>query len=127
MSMGSPPPPPGHESPGGPPPWGPPPGGPYGGPYGPGAYGAYYAPGHPQGTTVMVIGILGLVVCQLLGPVAWIMGNNAIAEIDANPMAYSNRSAVQAGRICGIVSTAILVFSAVIFLIVLLVAASSSS
>ena len=122
MSMGNAPPPPGHE-----PPYGPPPGGPYGGPYGPEQYGGYYAREHPQGTTVLVIGILSLVLCQLLGPVAWIMGNNAIAEIDANPTAYSNRSAVQAGRICGIVSTAMLILGVVIFVVALIVAAASSS
>ena len=121
MSMGNPPPPPGHE-----PPYGPPPGGPYGGPYGPEPYAGYYAREHPQGTTVLVIGILSLVLCQLLGPVAWIMGNNAIAEIDANPTAYSNRSAVQAGRICGIVSTAMLILGVVIFVVALIVAAASS-
>ena len=47
-------------------------------------YGGYE---HPQGTTILVLGILSLVVCQLLGPVAWVMGNNAIAEIDRNPTA----------------------------------------
>lgn len=84
----------------------PPPPGPgygYGSPYG-SPYGGYE---HPQGTTILVLGILGLVVCQLLGPVAWVMGNNAMAEIDRNPMAYTNRSTVQAGRICGIIATAL--------------------
>jgi hypothetical protein len=46
---------------------------------------------HPQGTTILVLGILSLVICQLLGPVAWIMGNNAIKEIDASPSRYGNR------------------------------------
>lgn len=123
MSTGSPPPPPGHE-----PPYGPPPGAPYGGPYGaPGAYGGYYAREHPQGMTVLVIGILSLVVCQLLGPVAWVMGNNAIAEIDQNPMAWTNRSSVQAGRICGIVSTGLLALTVVILVVALIAAASTSS
>jgi hypothetical protein len=63
---------------------------------------------HPQGTTVLVLGILSLVICGFLGPVAWIMGNNALAEIDRNPAAYANRSTVNAGRICGIVATVLL-------------------
>lgn len=96
------------------PPPGPPPGygpAPYGGP--PPGYGGYgYGPvpqEHPQGTIVLVLGILGLVACQLLGPVAWVMGNNALKEIDADPGRYSNRGNVNAGRICGIVATVLIV------------------
>jgi hypothetical protein len=84
----------------------------------PPAYGAPYGYGHrrehPQGTTVLVLGVCSLAVglaCGvglLLGPVAWIMGNTAIAEIDREPGVYSNRDAVQAGRICGIVASVIL-------------------
>jgi hypothetical protein len=69
---------------------------------------------HPQGTTVLVLGILSLVICGFLGPVAWVMGNNAMAEIDANPLAYTNRSTVQAGRICGIIATALLILGIVV-------------
>lgn len=80
----------------------PPPSGPsYGSPYG-------AAPReHPQGTLILVLGILGLLCCGILAPVAWIMGNNAISEIDRDPAGYSNRGLVQAGRICGIVGTAL--------------------
>jgi hypothetical protein len=76
----------------------------YGGPvaYGPPQY------EHPQGTMVLILGILGIVACQLLGPFAWVMGNRALAEIDANPTAYSNRSLVTVGRICGIVGSVLL-------------------
>jgi hypothetical protein len=100
----------------------PPPAPGYGSPYG-SPYGGYE---HPQGTTILVLGILSLVVCQLLGPVAWVMGNNAIAEIDRNPMAYTNRSAVQAGRICGIIATALTALF-VLFIVLLMAAAASST
>jgi hypothetical protein len=106
MSMAPPPPPPAYQSP-------------YGG------YGGGYE--HPQGTTILVVGILSLVVCQLLGPVAWVMGNNAIAEIDRNPSAYTNRGTVQAGRICGIVASAIMILTVVIILFAVIVAAGASS
>lgn len=36
-----------------------------------------------NGTLILVLGILSLVLCGLLGPVAWIMGNNALRNIDA--------------------------------------------
>jgi len=49
--------------------------------------------------------------------VAWVMGNNAIAEIDRNPAGYSNRGQVQAGRICGIVGTALWVLGILVTLL----------
>lgn len=64
---------------------------------------------HPKGTTILVLGILSVVCCSPLGIAAWIMGNKAMAEIDAQPGRYSNRGVVQAGRICGIVGVVFLV------------------
>ena len=74
---------------------------------GPSSYGSPYGGTreHPQGTLILVLGILSILCCGILGPVAWVMGNNAINEIDQNPAGYSNRGQVQAGRICGIVGT----------------------
>jgi hypothetical protein len=125
MSMGPPPPPPGS---------GPPPGHPSDRPYQPpyqqpyqSPYGGYAAREHPQGTTILVLGILSLVVCGLIGPFAWVMGNNAIAEIDANPSAYTNRGTVQAGRICGIVASGVLIVTALVILFAVVVAAASSA
>jgi hypothetical protein len=91
----------------------------YGSPYG-GGYGGYGGREHPQGTTVLVLGILSLLICGFLGPVAWVMGNNAIAEIDANPLAYTNRGSVQAGRICGIIASAIMIVWVVVVLLFLI-------
>ena len=115
--------------------YGPPPG--YGAPqYGAAPqYGVPYGYGppqyeHPQGTTVLILGILGIVACQILAPFAWVMGNRALAEIDANPAAYSNRGLVVAGRICGIVGSVLLgiylAFFLVYFLIVLAAIGSSA-
>ncbi|MEV4572412.1 DUF4190 domain-containing protein [Nonomuraea jabiensis] len=72
--------------------------------YGP----SYYGPPpqtHPQGTTILVLGILSLVVCSFIGPFAWSLGNRALREIDESGYYYENRGMVQAGRICGIVSS----------------------
>ncbi len=68
----------------------------------------YQPPKHPQATTVLVLGILGIVLCQVLGPFAWSMGNKALKEIKANPAAYSGEGEVNAGRVLGIISTALL-------------------
>jgi len=67
---------------------------------------------HPNGTTILVLGILSLVVCGVLGPFAWSMGNRALREMDSQPGAnWTNRSNVNAGRICGIIGSCILVLS----------------
>lgn len=64
---------------------------------------------HERAVTVLVLGILGLVLCQVLGPVAWIMGNRVVREIDASGGQLGGRSTANAGRICGIVGTVLLV------------------
>ena len=66
---------------------------------------------HPKGMTVLSLGILGIVCCSPLGIVAFVMGNTALKEIDAQPGRYGNRQIVQIGRILGIVSMVLLVLS----------------
>jgi hypothetical protein len=74
---------------------------------------------HPRGTLILVLGILSFFICGIvLGVVAFVMGNNALKEIDSNPSAYSNRSVVNAGRICGLIGAALSV-------VLLIVVASS--
>jgi hypothetical protein len=64
---------------------------------------------HPQGTTILVLGICSLVICGLFGPFAWNMGNKAIKEMDAQPgVTFSNRGTVNGGRICGIIGTVLM-------------------
>jgi hypothetical protein len=62
-----------------------------------------------QATTVLVLGILSLVLCQILGPIAWVMGNKELAGIDAGLRPPQNRGTAQAGRILGIISTVLLI------------------
>jgi len=117
---GSPPPPPGGSSGYGdvPPP---PPG--YG--YGGGVGG--YAQQHPKGTTILVLGILSLVCCGLLGPVAWIMGQGARKEIAAQPgIVWTNRGNITAGWVCGIISTVLLILGVVFYVLVIAIAPGNS-
>jgi len=115
--------------------------------YPPGGYGVYPQQGypqqgygggyggqveHPQGTTVLILGIIGIVACQLCAPFAWSMGNKALEEIDRDPMRYSNRSNVNLGRILGMVGTIILgvyllLFVAYIVFAIVLVGSGSAS
>ncbi len=66
---------------------------------------------HPKGITILVLGILSLVCCSPLGIAAFVMGNNALKEIDADPARYSNRQLVVIGRILGIIGMVLLVLS----------------
>jgi hypothetical protein len=67
-----------------------------------------YLPG--RGAMVLTLGILSLVLCSVLGPVAWAMGAEDLRRIDEGHMDPNARSMVQAGRICGICGTAVLAF-----------------
>jgi hypothetical protein len=81
---------------------------------------------HPQGTTVLVLGIVGLVFCLVAGIVAIVIGNKALKEIDANPGAYNNRQNVVVGRILGIIGIVWQVLGIIAYVIlgVILVGAS---
>ena len=65
-------------------------------------------PEQSQATTILVIGILGLVLCQVLAPFAWVMGNNELAAIDSGLRSPENRSTANAGKILGIIGTVFL-------------------
>lgn len=70
-----------------------------------------------RGTAVLVLGILGLVLCFILGIVAWVMGNTDLAEMDAGRMDPSGRSITQAGKICGMISVFLQIAVLVIWLL----------
>lgn len=116
MSLPPPPPPPPHWSSGQPE------------PPGPSAYPYRPSADHPNATTILVLGILSIVVCGVLGPIAWVMGNNAMREMNANPgVEYRNRGNVSAGRVCGIIGTVMLALSVLAFLFMFIVFAGTSS
>lgn len=56
-----------------------------------------------KATTVFVLGLLSLVACQLLGPVALIMGNKYLADCELEGIEPDGLG--KAGRILGIVGT----------------------
>jgi hypothetical protein len=78
-------------------------------------------PDHPQTMTVLILGICGLVLCQVLGPVAWSMGNRALREIDASQGQLGGRDMVNVGRILGMVSTIMLALAVLFFLVLLVI------
>jgi hypothetical protein len=55
---------------------------------------------------ILVLGILSLIgVLDFLGPLAWIMGNNALVSGTLDP---AQTSQVNTGRICGMIGTGLL-------------------
>lgn len=82
---------------------------------------------HPQGTTVLILGILGFFV-GVTAPFAWYIGSKAIKEIRASGATYANESQITIGRILGIVVTllyAVILVITIVAVIILAVAASS--
>jgi len=69
-----------------------------------------------------VLGICSLVLCQVLGPFAWVMGNKAVREIDASQGQLSGRDTANIGRILGIVSTVLLVVAILALVAIVVVA-----
>lgn len=75
--------------------------------------GAY--PEASQATTILVLGILGIVICGILAPFAWNMGSKELAAIDSGRRPPENRGTANAGRILGIIGT-VLLGIAIVFL-----------
>jgi hypothetical protein len=65
-------------------------------------------PEQGQATTVLVLGILSIVLCQVLGPVAWKLGSDEIRAITEGRRPPEGLGLAQAGRICGIVGSCLL-------------------
>ncbi len=87
-------------------------------------------PEQSQATTALVLGILGIVICGLLAPFAWYIGNKEVQAIDEGLRPPENRGTANAGKILGIIGTVLLaigVIIGVIFLLFAVVAAVGSN
>ena len=76
-----------------------------------------YSAGPPNASnavTAFVLGILGVILCPLLGPVAWVLGRRGEQEVDRSGGALGGRGLATTGKVLGMVGT---------FLMVLVIAA----
>lgn len=80
-----------------------------------------------RGVVVLVLGILGLVVCVILGIVAWVMGNGDLRKMDAGQMDPSGRGMTNAGRICGMVSVILTIVGVGIWILVMVIGLGSAA
>ncbi len=77
-------------------------------PYAASPYG-YTATIHPQAVVALVLGVIGLVVCNPAGVAGLLVGRKARKEILAEPQRYSGLGLATAGWILGIVCTVLTV------------------
>jgi hypothetical protein len=106
--------------------------GPESGSYTPAPYGqGYSAPGgdHPQGTTILVLGIVGIFF-TICAPIAWYLGSRALKEIKASGITYNNQQQIVIGRTLGIIFSILAIIGlvlAVFFVIIAVVTASQGA
>jgi hypothetical protein len=62
-----------------------------------------------RGGLILTLGILSLVVCAPLGPIAWILGSGDLKKIAAGQISSEAKGLTQAGMICGIIGSVFLV------------------
>ena len=74
----------------------------------------------------MILGIVGLVVCQLVGIAAIIVGNQAKQEIDSSGGQLEGRGMAVAGVVMGWVAVGLMVLGLVVVFFVIVLAASNS-
>ena len=79
-----------------------------------------------RGTMILVFGILGLF-CLIFAIVAWIMGKNDLAAMDAGQMDPSGRSLTNVGKILGIVFTILAVVGIVLNIILMVVGGAAAA
>ena len=75
-------------------------------------------PERSQATTALVLGIVGLFI-NIVAPIAWKFGHDELKAIDEGRRPPDGEGQATAGRVLGIIGTALLVFGLLVLLIVL--------
>ncbi len=74
-------------------------------------------PEESQAIMALIMALLGLTLCQLLCPLAWIFGQRELDAIDAGRRDPSKRDMAFASKIIGIVGTALMVIGLIFLLL----------
>lgn len=84
-----------------------------------------------RGTLILVLGILGLIICQPIGIAAWLMGNTDLRAMREGRMDPSGESLTTAGKVCGIIASVLLGFGLVLgcayFLIAIVIVGAAAA
>ncbi len=70
-----------------------------------------------RGTLILILGILGLIVCQPVGVAAWIMGNADLKQIAAGTMDPEGKQLTQIGKILGIIASVLLIIGILVMIL----------
>ncbi len=71
----------------------------------------------PEGATkIFVLGLVGVLACQILGVVAWVLGNIYLAQ--CRQMNVPPEGKAVAGRILGMIATAFFILGTIITLFI---------
>ena len=81
---------------------------------------------HPQGTLILIFGILGIFI-TIFAPIAWYLGNKARNDIQTSGIQYSNAQNISVGRMLGKIFTIIAIISIVFVIIVWIIIAIAAS
>ena len=87
--------------------------------------GFQHYPEASQAQTVFILGILGIVICGVLGPIAWIMGNTEIGAIEAGRRPPDGLSNAKTGRTLGMIATILMAVGIGIIIVVAITSAAS--
>jgi uncharacterized membrane protein YjgN (DUF898 family) len=68
-------------------------------------------PRSSQATTILVLGIISIICCQIAGPIAWYMGRQELNRIQAGAISAQDEGTTKAGMILGIISSILLVLA----------------
>lgn len=61
-----------------------------------------------RAVVAVVLGVLGIICCGLLAPVAWYLAGEELKHIDAGRLPETNRGMAQVAKILGIIGTILL-------------------
>jgi hypothetical protein len=81
---------------------------------------------HPQGTLILIFGILGIFI-TIFAPIAWYLGNKAKRDIQTSGIQYSNEQNVSVGRMLGKIFTIIAIVSIVFVIIIWIIIAIAAT
>lgn len=68
---------------------------------------------------MLILGILGLVFCGFLAPVAWVMGNGV--KRDSETAGFAEPGTNKAGRICGMIGSVLILLGILAFVLLIAV------
>jgi len=66
------------------------------------------APRSSKATTILVVGIISIICCQIAGPIAWYMGRQELNLIRAGAVSAQDEGTAKAGMILGMIASILL-------------------